>query len=93
VAYFGLISGAYFGGLFRDGLISGTDGLTPNASRSHPRLYKPDWGTKSYLIETMVELLGSKVPAGKGEFALTAIPIANGCAVTLLGTPLNPLDK
>jgi hypothetical protein len=45
---------AYFAG------ISGTDGLTPNASRSRPGLYKPDWGrTKSYLIETMVELLGS----------------------------------
>jgi hypothetical protein len=54
----------------------------------------PDWGqTKSYLIETMVELLGSQVLAGKCEFALTAVPIANCCAAVLLGTHLNPLDK
>jgi hypothetical protein len=42
---------------------------------------KPDWGqTKSYLIEMMVESLGSWVLAGKCEFALTAVPIANSCA-------------
>jgi hypothetical protein len=50
-------------------------------------------GTKSYLIETMVELLGSQVLAGKCEFALTAVPIANCCAPALQGPPLNPLDK
>jgi len=42
---------------------------------------KPDWGqTKSYLIETMVESLGSQVLACKCEFALTAVPIANSRA-------------
>ena len=32
--------------------------------------------TKAHLIETMVELLGSSVLAGKCDFALTAVPIA-----------------
>jgi hypothetical protein len=42
-----------------------------------PAPSKPDSGqTKSYLIETMVELLGSQVVAGRGELALTATLIA-----------------
>jgi hypothetical protein len=52
--------------------------------------WEPDWGqTKSYLIETMVELLGSQVLAGKCELARTSVPIAK----LLCGRPSRNTSK